>query len=161
MYENKEDAIDKKSTGQTCFIDLRKAFDSLDHSKLLNKLYNYGYRGPIIHLMTDYLTNRWQYVFDIERITEKLPVVTGVPQGSILGPFPFLVYINDLPAACSTKSRIAIFADDTSLFQSGKQTSLTVQNDLNEIRNWFACNKLTINSSKCETFHLASANLQD
>ena len=57
---------------QTCFIDLRKAFDSLDHSQLLTKLYNYGFRGPIFHLMSDYLTNRWRYVFDNERITEKL-----------------------------------------------------------------------------------------
>ena len=144
-------AIDKKFTGQTCFIDLRKAFDSLDHSQLLKKLYNYGFRGPILHLMSDYLTNRWQYVFDNERNTEKLPVITGVPQGSILGPFLFLSYINDLPAVCSTKSNIAIFAEDTSLFQSGKQNLLTIQNDLSEMTIWFAWNKLSINSSKCET----------
>ena len=86
-----------------------QAFDSLDHSQLLNKLYNYGFRGPIFHLMSDYLTNRWQYVCDNERINEKLPVITSVPQGSILGPFIFLDYIKALPAACSTKSKSAKF----------------------------------------------------
>ena len=83
----------------------------------------------MFHLMCDYLSNKWQYVFDNERITEKLPVITGVPQGSILGPFLFLFYINDLPAVCSTKSKIAIFADDTSLFQSEKQNVIKTQND--------------------------------
>ena len=77
--------------------------------------------------MSDYLTNRIQYVFDNERITKKLPVMTGEPQGSILGTFLFLAYIKDLPAVCSTKSKIAIFADDTSLFQSGKHNLLTIQ----------------------------------
>ena len=129
----------------------KKAFDSSDHTQLLNKLYNYGFRGPIFHLMGDYLANRWQYVFDNERITEKLPVITSVPQGSILGPFLLIVHINDLPAVCSSKSEIAIFADDTSLFQSGKQNLIAFQIDLNEVTNWSACNKLSINSSKCET----------
>ena len=105
--------------------------------------------------MSDYLTNRWQNVFDNERTAEKLPVITGVPEGSILGTFLFIVYINDLPAVCSTKSKIAKFADDTSLFQSEKQNFLTIQNDINEMTNWFACNKLSINFSKSE-----SANLQ-
>ena len=104
--------------------------------------------------MSDYLTNKWQYVFDNERNTKKHPVITCVPQGSILGPFRFLIYINDLPAVCSTKSNIAIFGDDTFLFQSGKQNTLTIQNDIYEMTNWFACNKLSINSSKCETISL-------
>ena len=146
-------AIDKKLTGKTCFIDLRKAFDFLDHSQLLNKLYNYGSRGPIFHLMKDYLPIIWQYMFDNERITElkELPVITGVPQGSILGPSVFLLYINDLRAVCSTKSKIPIFADDTSLFQSEKEKLLTIQNDINKLTNLFAYNKLSISSSKCET----------
>ena len=76
------DAIGRKFPVRTCFIDLRKAFDSLDHSQLLNKLYNYSFRGPIIHLMSDYLTNRWRYVFDNEEITENFllsSVYLGVP----------------------------------------------------------------------------------
>ena len=101
--------------------------------------------------MSDHFTNRWQYVFDNERTTEKLPVITGVPQGSILGPFLFLVYINDLPAVCSMKSKIAIFADDNSLIQPRNQNMFLIKIDTNEMTNWFACNKLSINFSKCET----------
>ena len=96
------------------FIDLRKGFDSLYHSQLVDKLYNYGFTK--LHQ-----TNRWQYVFDNARVPEKLPVVTAVPRDSILRPFFFLVYVNDLPAVYSTKCKIAIFADNTSLFQSGKK----------------------------------------
>ena len=111
---------------------------------MLNKIFYDGFSRPIFHLMSD-------YVFHNEIITEKLPVVSGVPQGSILGPFLFLVCNKDLPAVCSTKSKIAMFAEDTSLFQSGKETLLTIQNDENEMTRWFACNKVSINSSKCET----------
>ena len=122
--------LTKKTYGSNLlFFDFRKAFDFLNHSQLLSKLYNYGFRGPIFHLMSDYLTNRWQYVFDNGRNTENLPVIIGVPQCSMLGPYLFLVYINDLPAVCSNKSKIAFFADDTSLLQSGKQILLTIQND--------------------------------
>ena len=64
------DAIDKEFSCQACFIDFKKVFDSLGDSQLNNKIYNY-FRGPIIHIMSDYLTNRWQDVFDIERINEK------------------------------------------------------------------------------------------
>ena len=102
-----------KVYGSNVFYRSQKsfAFDSLDHSQLLNK---YGFRGPIFILVKDYLTNRWQFVFDNESITEKHPVFTGVPQGSILWPF-LLIYINDLPVVCSTKSKIAMLADDTSV----------------------------------------------
>ena len=88
------------------FIDLKKTltFDPLDHSQLLNKSSNYGFRGPIFHLMGDYLTNRWQCVFDKDRIIKKLSVITDVPQGSIIEIFLFLVSLKDLPAVCSTKS---------------------------------------------------------
>ena len=91
-------------TRQLVFIDLGNSFDPSDHSQLLNKSSNYDFRGPIFHLMGDYLTKRWQCVFDNERITKKRSVNTDVQQGSILELFLFLVYLNDLPAVCSTKS---------------------------------------------------------
>ena len=84
-------------------------------------MYSYGFRRPIFHMMIDHSENGWQCVFDNERFTEKLPVTTGVSQGSILESFLSLVYINDMADVSSTKSKIAILADNSSLFQSGKQ----------------------------------------
>ena len=83
------DEIDKRNSGQACFLALKKAFDSLDHTVLMNKLYSYGFRGPIQELIEDYLSNRWQLVEVNRKKTECQQIKTGVPQGSILGLFLF------------------------------------------------------------------------
>ena len=142
--------IDKKSTDQACFIDLQKAFDTLDHSILLKKLYAYGYRGPIFQILMDYLANRYQYIETVNERTDKLQINTGVPQGSILGPFLFLVYIKDLPSYTGNSSKIAIFADDISIVKAGPRNQCFLQSDLDRINNWFCYNKLSLNISKCE-----------
>ena len=74
------DTIEKKIMDQACFIELKQAFDFLDHSQLLRKRYYCGFRGPLFDIMKNYLSGRWQYVFDKEYFTKKLPVVTGVPK---------------------------------------------------------------------------------
>ena len=144
--------LDQKSSGQVCFIDLQKAFDSLNHEILLEKLKNYGYRGPIHNILADYLSQRFQYVSirETNSPSRSREIRTGVPQGSILGLFLFLVYINDLPDVCQ-KSEVAIFADDMSIVNAGKTDDCSVQNGLETLTDWLNYNKLSINTSKCES----------
>ena len=92
------------------FFDFSKAFDTVPHHRLLVKLENYGITGVSLEIIQDFLTDRWMLVGVGDHFTELTRVISGVPQGSILGPLLFLLYINDLPEAI--KSRVFLFEDD-------------------------------------------------
>jgi hypothetical protein len=111
--------IDKKLCTTGVFIDLRKAFDTIDHSILIQKLCHYGIRGTASQWLTSYLSDRKQYVC-IDNISscDKI-ILCGVPQGSILGPILFLLYITDL-SNISDKLKFILFADDTNIFYTDK-----------------------------------------
>ena len=139
------------------FIDLSKAFDTLDHSILLTKLENYGIRGQAHSLMASYLTERKQFVHFNSTSSDTLGIRYGVPQGSILGPLLFLLYMNDIMNCLSDlDTRFVLYADDTNIFISGpskEYTYMKANRVLDQISKYMKYNLLHINMSKCCYIH--------
>ena len=130
-------------------LDLKKAFDMVDHQILLNKLQKYGIRGNTLQLFESYLSDRNQYVFTNNVKSSLKLIKCGVPQGSILGPTLFSIYINDIVQASSF--RVRLFADDTALIMSDKSMetlNIKVNNELIKITNWLNNNKLSLDYTK-------------
>ena len=132
------------------FIDLKKAFDTIDHKILVGKLMNYGIRGIAIKWIASYLNNRSQFVSINNVESEKQTIVCGVPQGSVLGPSLFILYVNDMGDASSVLKSI-LFADDTNLFYTGRNITEMcniVTKELEHLNQWFMVNKLSLNVEK-------------
>ena len=151
--------IDRKNCAIAVFMDLSKAFDTLDHKILIKKLHYYGVRDKELEWFTNYLNNRWQYV-ELDNVkSQLLELQTGVPLGSILGPLLFLIYINDLPMATENFEYI-LYADDSTLFSATDQQFdiNALNNSLEEVYNWLATNKLSLNIDKTKCVVLRAIN---
>ena len=130
-------------------MDLRKAFDTVSHPILLYKLHHYDLSGPSFSLLKSYLSHRCQFVSLNNCHSSSKPMNIGVPQGSILGPLLFLIYVNDL--SNSTSCNLCLFADDTCLVVSNSSFSSLEQRcnaELENLKNWCNANKLQINPKK-------------
>ena len=145
-------AIDKKKLTAVVLLDLSKAFDSIDHQILLAKLQDIGASRPAIEWFGSYLTSRHQFVQINTTLSTKLPVISGVPQGSILGPLLFNIYVNDLPSVpenCSSQC----YVNDTKLLMSFQlhnqhEAIAKLNKDLLSFRNWCFDNQLLLNPDK-------------
>jgi hypothetical protein len=142
-------AMDHNETPLSIFLDLSKAFDTLNHNILLHKLKHYGLTEKSLQLCKNYLTNRQQYVQLNETSSQMQTITTGVPQGSILGPYLFLIYVNDFHN-CSNEFSMIHYADDTTLTTtiSTSQSTDHINSQLKNIYNWLKANKLVLNINK-------------
>ena len=159
LQDRINNSLNKNECCVGIFMDLSKAFDTLDHKILLYKLNHYGIRGIALSWFQNYLSDRNQFVCVNGTNSGHLPIKCGVPQGSILGPLLFLVYVNDL-ASVSKHAATILFADDTNVIYTGKNYEdicMLVQTDLKIISDWFRCNKLALNETKTNyvIFHLS------
>ena len=150
ITENIRKALDGGNIGCGVFVDLQKAFDTADHQIVLAKLNHYGIRGVSNDWFKSYLSNRNQYV-PINGFDSGLTSIScGVPQGSVLGPLLFLLYINDLNQAIKF-CKVHHFADDTNLLclsNSIKKLNKLVNTDLKHLVNWLNANKISLNVKK-------------
>ena len=143
-------SIDNNQMTCGIFVDLSKAFDTVNHQILLNKLEHYGIRGKALELFESYLTGREQYVQINDSKSQTRSISCGVPQGSVLGPLLFLIFINDLPNCCP-QGNFRIFADDTSAFYHCKNLDELISTGkliMISLNTWFSANKMTLNTEK-------------
>src|SRR5437899_2784548 len=150
LYDKVSEAVDKNEFSVGVFIDLSKAFDTINHDILIRKLDMYGVRGIPNLLIKSYLNNRKQYV-NYNNCTSTLkPIQCGVPKGSILGPLLFLLYINDMTYCCKYL-HFLLFVDDTNIFYSNPdlwKLMHIVNGELDILSDWFKANKLSLNIKK-------------
>ena len=150
MYDNVSTAVDRNEFSLGIFIDLSKAFDTLNHEILLNKLQFYGVRGLTFKWFESYVNNRQQCVVYNNVYSNYKIIDCGVPQGSILGPLLFILYINDI-VTCSDILNFILFADDINIFYSHKDALTlitTVNTELIKLSDWLRGNKLLLNVLK-------------
>ena len=150
--------IDNGHNVDCIYLDYRKAFDSVPHLRLKCKVQSYGIDSPLLAWITDYLTDRSQKVVINGRESRCIPVSSGIPQGSVLGPILFIMFINDLPSVAD--SQMKLFADDTKLYRTvdTKTDADLLQKDIDAVTQWSKTWQMPFNESKCKVVHYGKKN---
>ena len=157
-FEDWTSILDDECNLDVIFLDYRKAFDTVPHKRLLRKLYGYGIKGKVLAWIRNFLADRLQKVVVGNSSSKWGKVVSGVPQGSVLGPTLFSMYVNDLPSmVCST---LKMFADDTKLYRKIQDSGdiQAIQEDLKKLGDWSDRWLLRFNLEKCTVMHCGSSN---
>jgi len=160
LTETWRNALDKGLKVGVLFIDFRKAFDTVNHTILLEKPKAIGVSGDLLSWLDDYMSARKQFVQLSEFQSKHKTITYGVPQGSILGPKLFSIFVNDLPESI-TSGDVFIFADDTTIYTIGKDIDniiLTLQCILDQVYTWCQSNRLIAHESKTEALIISSQN---
>ena len=163
ITEKIKESIDNGKIGCGIFIDLKKAFDTVNHKILLGKLEHYGVRDVLLNWFESYLTGRKQFVSFNGENSDLKDITCGVPQGSVLGPLLFLIYINDLPNV-SQKLIFFLFADDTNIYYEASklhELEKVINEELKHLSLWLKVNRLALNISKTNflIFHSSQKKL--
>lgn len=154
MFDLFDDIYESKSKSKKpgiIFLDIKKAFDTVDHKILLDKLEYYGIKGIALMWFKNFLSDRYQCTKVDKKLSNFLKMNCGVPQGSILGPILFSIYINDITSACNF-SKPYLFADDGALFfdDTCRKSYINMKFEMITIMKWLNVNKLSLNSNKTE-----------
>ena len=153
--------VDDGSPVDVVYLDFQKAFDKVPHQRLLLKLKAHGIGNDVINWIEEWLTHRRQRVIVDGEISNWKSVLSGVPQGSVLGPILFLIYINDLEDDISSK--VLKFADDTKVFR--KVTNVTdkqrLQEDLDKLVKWSEKWQMLFNFGKCKCIHIGHGSMDE
>ena len=155
--------IDSGGTIEAVYMDFMKAFDKVPHVRLLKKLESYGIGGDLLKWISSFLTGRKQRVRVGSATSEWTAVTSGIPQGSVLGPILFVIYINDLPEALKNHSKAVMYADDTKVYRrtdtpNGQQK---LQEDLDTLYHWSETWQLRLHPDKCKVLSLGNRPPED
>jgi len=158
VIEEWTDILDRGGNIDCIYLDFAKAFDTVPHQRLLRKIYAYGIKGNTYSWISNFLSNRKQQVRLGNSNSSWMDVKSGIPQGSVLGPILFLLFINDMPRVVN--SVIKLFADDTKIYReiSSEDDCKALQTDLDSLAAWSDSWQLRFNPSKCKCMHLGKCN---
>ena len=158
VIEHWSAAMDDGDPVDVAYLDFAKAFDSVPHQRLIQKLYAYGVRGKLLDWITAFLLDRRQRVVVQGSRSDWVPVSSGIPQGSVLGPVLFTIFVNDMPLEVS--SCVKLFADDTKLYRRilGSECDDGLQADIDALVQWSNKWLLPFNATKCKVMHMGHHN---